>query len=436
MVWLAIAVEEHLGNVKHSISFENAIVLGDGFAARLTALMLAQELPLVTVIGPRLKDTIADNPQAQTGHAAHSHIFLPRLEQELTAICPALLAEMKDVDIVFQPGSTRLRRQVPPMARRAFATRWQVDRLLGQLLGNTPTVSLLEYRIRGVELQSYLHSQTKEPTAIAAIKYGHDNRMLVSTQTLVVDALGSNSLVMSKLQDQQTERINQSSHIAYLTQFFKLNPATSDRLPDPLTECVQDFDGAFATLYPGARGWYSVTLAMDARHRSLLKSVRFQDRFLDICQQSSGIREWMDSSQPVGPLRTYINPQNRWNVDAFASKSMPVNYVAVGDSLVTSCPALGAGCSFAATHIRVVKETMKFPVADFHCNFARKIHEEQFPFFLSSLARQPPSGHVILGPSKLRQESHRLRTVRKFVGRMLGLERLRLIRQLRRSSSL
>lgn len=411
--------------------FKNALILGGGYSARLAACALAPVLPLSGVIGLIQAPIGDEGPDAVTGQRAHSHVFLPRLEQELGRINPDLPKMMAQRGFRFQPGSTRLHASAPMACRRLFATRWQFDNLIDALFqtlvvepgGPIPVNAV----VRGFETDP-------DTGAISALHIASDDRQKVGEDTLIVDAMGTRSPIMEALARDGAVSEDAPSQIAYLTRFFRLNAPHPARLPDPLVDCPHNFGAVFLMLYPAANGWFSVSLAVNSQRQDLVRQLRDPEAFAAFARQSPHAAAWLDAAEPKGPLRLYVNPRNRWNVDLFAGGRAPRNYLAVGDALTSMLPTLGANCSFAATHIRIMRDLIAEGSGALQQDFAAAVHGEQRVFFDQALA-SPKLGDAVVafaGAARTRP----LKRVKAVVRRALGIDRRRIIKQLASSSSI
>ena len=414
--------------------FRRVVILGDGFAAKIAVLALKGKFP-VSVIMPPGNWPVADvdSPASTTGHSAHSHIFLPRLEYELARVSPRLLDCLHAEGLSFRKGSRYLYGKVPIGVRRMFATRWQVDAVLNREFRRCRSANKLLGKVQSV-LTRPAAVPGQESSTISAIGLHGGHSFNVPDDALVLDAMGTNSPVMEQLQSGSSGRIDEPTEIAYLTLFFRLKTNCKQQLPDALTECMADFGGAFVTLYQGARRWFSLTIGTNVRNGELIRAVRNKDVFVELCSRKPELRAWMDASETVGDVRIYRNPRNRWNLGMIEDGAIPLNYSAIGDALVTTCPSLGAGCSFAVTHIRAVIDNMHKPVEEYHAGYAKEIGNEQFAFFVESQNKPPPTP---CGPGELDTgaESY-ARLLTRRLRRVTGLERQRTIRRLSQSSAL
>jgi len=191
---------------------------------------------------------------------------------------------------------------------------------------------------------------------------------------------------MSSLSDRCESIVNEPGHVVYITQFFRRTDGQKQRLPDPLVDCPHDFGAVAVMLYPAADGWFSISMAIDASQKEWVLKLRQPAEFFDLCRQNPHVAKWMDAAEPVGTNRIYINPRNTWNVDVFKQSVAPANYIAVGDSLTTMLPTLGANCSFAATHIRLVRDLVVEAAPHIHSSFSQAVYDEQFGFFQKAIS--------------------------------------------------
>lgn len=404
--------------------FDRLVVLGNGYSAHLAALALSPLLPDVMVIGP---DTaLATGPEDLTGQYAHSHIFLPRMERELRDIDPHILEALAALGHDFVPGSYRLKADAPMACRRLFATRWQFNQAMD---------TVFRQRVRHTHVPDMVRDMHCTKGHIMQLSLGSGQNFSLTASTLVVDAMGNGSVLMRPLMKACPEVIDAPGGIAYITQFFRLkNPDGAGKLPDPLIECPHNFGNAYLMLYPAAEGWFSVSLAVNTTHKALMKDLRGDARFLAFCRQSPPVAAWLDMADAVGPNRIYINPRNTWRVPVFAKGHAPQNYLSVGDALTSMLPTLGANCSFAATHIRILRDLIADQVTDLHADFAQKIYHEQFAFFQDALTPRVHAGAFV--PYAQSRQNRPAKRLKRHLRRFLGLDRARIERQLIGSSSL
>lgn len=406
-------------------AFSRAVILGDSLTAKLAALVLAARMPIEAMVGPALDTPVLADPENLVGKAAHSHIFMPRFGDELHRAAPAVWDALVKEGLTYSPGSTRLQKGDVPGATRLFSTRWQLDEAID--------------RVFRAQIKTTTHARTvtgsisvsdSRGAALEAVVLSDGSKLIIEPGTLVVDAMGADTPICQAFLAKQSDHIDHVGHVSYVTQFFQLTDADSSKLPDPLTECSQGFGESHVMLYPGIGRWFSISTAIGNDNKALLTRLRDQKAFLEYCQQSVAVAAWIGAATPMGTPKLFLKPRNRWRVAAFSNGAMPENYVAVGDALATTLPTLGAGCSFAAMHLRVLAETVSLGGGAFHVPFARAIRSEQFPFFLQSMAPDMPA-HGFVAPRQSR--SKRMRVA---IRRLLGVDRIRIRKDLVRTSSL
>jgi hypothetical protein len=408
-----------------SINFENILILGNGYSAHLAAIALAPVLPITAMVAPKKGEARVGPPEGLVGQHAHSHIFLPRLERELHHIDPDLLPRMAEHGFRFVPGSYRLGDDAPPRCRRLFATRWQFDHLIETLYQERALSPHVDGLISGIETQA---------GGISAVLLSSGEQISVPRSTLVVDAAGTRSPVMKELAATSDEIIDQPGNVVYITQFFRLREPEAQSLPDPLIDCPHDFGAVAAMLYPGVDGWFSVSLAIDAQQKALIRELRDRDALASFCRHSPYLAVWIDNARAEGPNRIYINPRNTWNVGVFESGTAPVNYLAVGDALTTMLPTLGANCSFAATHVRIIRDLLVKGEPGIQQAFSQAVKDEQFMFFEKALKTRPQVDKII--PYTQSPQRRPVKRLKRSLRRLLGLDRRRIVKQLSDSSSL
>ncbi|EAP78445.1 hypothetical protein [Roseovarius nubinhibens] len=403
------------------------VILGGGYSARLTALALSSLRPVGAILCADDLWEIETGPEKLSGQRAHSHIFLPRLEQELQRINPSLVGELAELGLRFRPGSQRLSADAPAAARRLFATRWQFDKAIHELFLRHVTAD---------HVRDQVVDAIVENDAIVALELRSGTQLQVAPNTLVIDAMGARSPIMAKLSAEAETVIDQPGQLTYVTQFFRLDRKDCDSagLPDPLIDCPQDFGAVKAMLYPGLDGWFSISLAVSSQRKDLIQSLRDQEAFIAFCRQSPLLGRWVGAASALGPTRIYINPRNRWNAAVFEEGRAPRNCLAVGDALATMLPTLGANCSFAATHVRIIRDLLESGTGRVQDEFAQSVRAEQFPFFQRALAEPQATEGVISYANA--PNNVLLKRLKRHLRRLFGKDRKRIIKQLSETSSL
>lgn len=405
--------------------FDRLLILGGGYSAHLAALALDPILPTEAIIAWPQPQGAGDRPGALAGQHAHSHIFLPRLERELNRIDPGLLEALSGQGLAFVPGSYRLSAKADLACRRLFATRWQVDDALGAVYRQRVQTREVDFAVSGMEV---------EGGHLTAVFDASGVRIDVPRTTLVLDAMGTRSPIMAQLSGRCSSVIDKPGNVVYITQFFKRHETAGQTLPDPLVDCPHDFGPVAVMLYPGADGWFSISMAINASQKELVRDLREPQAFLALCRENPHVAAWVEAARPVGPSRLYINPRNTWNVDVFAQGLAPANYLAVGDALTTMLPTLGANCSFAATHIRIIRDLVAADVAQLKSRFADAVRGEQFEFFQAALSGNPPQ--AMFTPFGASRRNRLDKRIKHWLRKSTGLDRKRIVRQLTNSSSL
>jgi hypothetical protein len=279
--------------------------------------------------------------------------------------------------------------------------RWQVEDVITRHFQRSLSDRLQDGRVDDARIDTHL----------SGLKLQDGTVLEVEPDTLVVDAMGAASCLMKLISGRPgappVEEL--PSHIGYVTQIFRLRSTRGSLLlPDPTADCSFHLGRAFVTLYAGAGGWFSVTLAWDMRHRSTTDLLRDTASVTDFASRSPGVARWISSAEPVGAARRYMNPRNRWSVPVIASEQCPANYVAIGDALTTTAPTLGAGCSWLASHVRILSEALAAGTG-WRQQFAEKVTEEQRGFFELSVATGAPA--VLEPPPELPRRSGALRVL-------------------------
>ena len=214
----------------------------------------------------------------------------------------------------------------------------------------------------------------------------------VGADTLVVDAMGAGSPLMRMISGLPGAPAveDRPSSIGYATQLFRLRPGRAAiLLPDPVADCSVHLGPAYVTLYAGAGGWFSVTLAWDIRSRATTAALGDTAGVVGMATRSAALARWIAAAEPVGPSRRYLNPRNRWSLPVIAAGCCPPNYVAIGDALTTTAPTLGAGCSWPTTHIRILADALAAGEG-WRDRFVAGVAAEQRAFFDLSVATGAP----------------------------------------------
>lgn len=367
-----------------------AFVVGDGFAGKLAAIRLARTHDVVLLAHPRARHGASPLDEKPVGKPAHSHVFLPRILVELEALAPEVLSVLARHGLSFTPGARGLRRNLATPAKRLFAMRWQVDAALNECIDKHFAGEVRPFVVGGIELAD----TGGKPAITSLLPLGDGTSISVAPDDIIVDATGAQKTMMDDIIADSGLLIRRNSFMSYMSQFFRLNDgAVPDELPEPLFACSVNFGRVYITLYPGGDGWFSLTVAHDMRNRETRAQTRTTEDVLSFARESEGLSAWVNQATPVGRPTTYLNPLNSWTVNMFTKQKAPTNYFAVGDALVTTNPALGAGCSFAATHVRVLADLLDQNISNPQERmqaFGQAITEEQFWFFRAALRAQPP----------------------------------------------
>jgi 2-polyprenyl-6-methoxyphenol hydroxylase-like FAD-dependent oxidoreductase len=228
---------------------------------------------------------------------------------------------------------------------------------------------------------------------VTALTLQDGQSLSVGPDTIIVDAMGANSPLMKAMSRRPGAPSveDEPSNIGYVTQLFRLRPGLGSLLlPDPVADCAAHLGKAFVTLYEGADGWFSVTLAWDIRNKSTSSLLRDTASVTEFASRSPGVARWIAAAHSIGPSRRYMNPRNRWSLPLLASGSCPDNYIAIGDALTTTAPTLGAGCSWLSTHVRILAESLETG-AGWRDRFLEIVTAEQRAFFDLSVATGAPA---------------------------------------------
>lgn len=406
-------------------SFDEVVILGNGYSAQLSAIALEPIIKHKRLIGPVVANPSPSGPEELTGQHAHSHVFLPRLEAELRRIDPGILDGLGHKGLCFRPGSRRLSESAPLESRRLFATRWQFDDAI---------YGIYQDKVRAEDVHGSVETAIIDQGAIRSIALANGTVIQTNDTTLILDAMGAGSPVMGALISGCDSVQDHSSNIVYITQFFRLREGSEEDLPDPLVDCPHDFGVAHLMLYPALDDWFSVTAAVATEHKDLVQKLRDQEQFILFCKDHPHVASWLQKAEPVGRCRLFINPRNRWNTSVFEGGYAPKNYLAVGDALTSMIPTLGANCSFAATHIRIMRDLVQTPPMQLQQKFSEEVHKEQFRFFQSAVKTvRPARAYVSYKDAPQNRLSKR---VKRRLRRILGLDRARILRSLAASSSL
>jgi hypothetical protein len=377
-----------------------AIVLGTSLSGKIASMVLADRLDVTRVIGPR-PIHLGSNPEALSGKHAHSHAFLPRFIKEIDDIAPFLSKAFEERGLRRTPASRAFRWRAPLHGTRLRAMRWQVEDVATSEFNKRLSQRVWPAEVVGAVIDGRL----------TALSMQDGQSLDIDDDTLVVDAMGANSPLMKQISRQPGAPSveDEPSNIGYVTQLFRLRSAFGSLLlPDPVADCSKHLGRAFVTLYAGAEGWFSVTLAWDIRNRNTSALLRDTSSVIEFASRSPGVARWIAAAMPIGPSRRYMNPRNRWSLPILASNSCPDNYIAVGDALTTTAPTLGAGCSWLASHVRILSESLETGDG-WRDRFLETVAAEQRAFFDLSVATGAPA--EIEPPPILRPRTGALRVL-------------------------
>jgi 2-polyprenyl-6-methoxyphenol hydroxylase-like FAD-dependent oxidoreductase len=365
-------------------------------SGKLAAMALYDRIEVTAMVGPA-PIPFGSDPVDLTGKPAHSHAFLPRFIRDVEAVVPQLSTAFERAGLQRVAASRAFRNPAPFQATRLRAMRWQVEDVVTDTFNQRLGDRLISATVSSARIDGHLNELTL-----------HDGRTLaLDPGTLVVDATGARSPLMRLIAGLPGAPVveDEPSHIGYVTQIFRLKqPGASAWLPDTVLDCAEHLGPAFVTLYEGADGWFSVTLAWDMRDRATTDHLHDTASVIALAGQSAGVERWIAAARPAGPARRYLNPRNRWSPPLLAWEGCPANYVSIGDALVTTAPTLGAGCSWLASHVRLLAESLAAG-SGWRKQLLDAITAEQRAFFDQSVAvgapqriDPPPQRKLLSGP--------------------------------------
>jgi hypothetical protein len=336
---------------------------------------------VTAVVGPA-PSLLGPDPVDLTGKPAHSHAFLPRFIRDVETVVPELSQAFERKGLRRVAASRAFRNPAPLEATRLQAMRWQVEDVVTKTFNQSLGDRLVSGTVASARIDGHLAELTLQ-----------DGRILsLDPDTLVVDATGARSPLMKLIAGLPGAPAveDEPSHIGYVTQLFRLErPGASARLPDTVLDCAEHLGPAFVTLYEGADGWFSVTLAWDMRYRATTDRLHDTASVVALAGQSDGVARWIAAARTAGPARRYLNPRNRWSPPLLAWEGCPANYVSIGDALVTTAPTLGAGCSWLASHVRLLAGSLEAG-SGWRAHLLDAITAEQRGFFDHSVAVGAP----------------------------------------------
>lgn len=398
--------------------FNKALVLGGGFSGKVAALALDRQNFDVTLFeqNPKTSETFHTGSQLD-GKLAHSHIFLPRLLKDGNRILPEWICDMKAANLHFRPGSKMVGRKL--QNQRLFAARWQVESTLEKKLLNTTRISRVT--------DSFLEAEVDDQRCLKSLRFKKSGSQKIDSDALVVDAMGGSSQLIKNLALNSSEVVEHRSYVCYITQFLKFEAQEPKRLPDALDRCTWKHKDWYISLYPAANGWFSITAVIDARNQVLKRELGRGDGLLKIANQHKSISCWLQKATPLGQPSVYLDPKNTWFLDPLKNGHFPKNYCPIGDALISTSPVLGAGCSFAVTHVAELVSSLN--KSDWQIFFAQAVSNAQSNIFEESISYKPPNGNV---------DSDLLSTfsVRSILRNFPGLSLIRKQRALRLRSTL
>lgn len=378
-----------------------AIVLGTSLSGKIASIALDDRLEVLRVVGPE-PQLFGPAPAELSGKQAHSHAFLPRFIREIDSVAPSLSKAFNDNGLKRSRASRAFFGRAPFSGTHLKAMRWQVDDVITAEFNRSFSDRIVINKVTGARI---------DDGHIYALDMQDGQSLDIDQDTLVVDATGAQSPLMKLISGHPGAPATEDlpSSIGYITQLFHMKKGfKSLLLPDPVADCSANLGPAFVTLYAGSGGWFSVTLAWDIRNKTTSDRLRDTASVIELASRSPGVDRWIKAAVPIGHARRYMNPRNRWSLPMIASPCCPENYVAIGDALATTAPTLGAGCSWLATHIRILTSSLESG-EDWRLRFVQSVVAEQRGFFDLSVATGAPVALEV--PPKFSNRKGPLRTL-------------------------
>jgi flavin-dependent dehydrogenase len=195
---------------------------------------------------------------------------------------------------------------------------------------------------------------------------------------LVIDAAGRRSPLPKLLADVGVLAVVDDAEqdgFTYWTQWFRLTgtPPVDTALP------FAHYTSFSAVRFTADAGWFAICLTGAARD-TLLRQLRYQERFLAVARTLPPTRDWVDPAVavpvgPVAPMAKIVSRRRRLVRDGVPCAT---GVVSVGDALACNNPMLGRGVALGLRHAQLLRDTLRDFGAD-STAFTAEFHQGTDP---------------------------------------------------------
>jgi 2-polyprenyl-6-methoxyphenol hydroxylase-like FAD-dependent oxidoreductase len=337
----------------------SVVVLGAGVAGLAATLALSRDGHRVTLV--ERDDMTAGNAtdafswdRKGIPHFLQPHAFTPRGRKEIIETFP----DVYEAILAAGAWDLDLRPKI-----RGGTTRDDDSELLF-LAVRRPLIEWAFRRAIAADERITVLGETKATGLVARERYGDDDLPQVTgvqlgsttiDADLVVDAMGRRTTTPKWIAAiggrPMAERSNDCSIIYYCRYYHLLDGKTLPEVPT-VPGPRGDLGYAAFTTFPGDNRTFCGLIAIPPGDRAL-KSLRDNDAFEAAVATMPALRVWADPDlvEPITDVLAMGSLQN--TIRAFADGRPPaLGFVAVGDSMIHTDPALSLGLSFSLIHAR------------------------------------------------------------------------------------
>lgn len=343
----------------------NVLVTGAGLIGLSTAMLLARDGHLVTVLDrdpapptPSGEDAWGGWDRPGVSQFRQPHLMLPRwrqeIERELPELLEALLADGAErVNLVhmrpeavthgWRPGDERFETVT---ARRPF-----LEASLGRLADSEPGVTVR----RGVKVTGVLADSTDRE-----VPHVHGLRTSAGDMVadLVVDAAGRRTPLPGWVSEMGAGRGPVETRAAcgfvYYSQYFR---SSDGRLPRGAGSVLTHHPSWSVLTLPGDRGTYCVVLVTSARDKQL-RALRDPRAWLAAAKTSPVPASWVDHGTPITAVLPIAGLEDIFRSYLRDGRPLVTGLVAVGDSSAATNPSLGRGATIGLLQACALRDSL------------------------------------------------------------------------------
>lgn len=342
------------------------LVCGAGVIGLATALLLAREGHLVTVVEadpqpPPTPDQAWQRWQRRgVPQFRQPHIQFPRFQHVLDQDLPDVGERLVHAGFVWSDPLATLPPTLPDHTARPGDERFRsltgrrpvLEATFAAAAAEEPGVTVR----RGVQLSGLLVEGDARPVRVYGVRTTDGDRLAAD---LVVDAMGRGSPVAGWLALLGAAPLveSQDRGFAYYTRYFRGD------LPRTMAPPMSPLGSISLLTIPGDGDVWSVTVFATSRDR-VVKQVRDPNRFDALLAACPLHAHWLDG-EPLTDVLPMAGVLDRYRQFVVDEAPVAVGLLAVGDAWACTNPSGGRGLSLGLTHAQLLRDLLRtFHVTD------------------------------------------------------------------------